>query len=528
MAEGQEDAALLRELLAMHEDVDELIERSLQSRHGLAQFTAVMMPMVCERLGASGMALQTYGESLSMETFRHPQGLAIAELAEIEGKTGDGSKGHVTVEKSGRTTLGQRLDVAGEWFGRAIVTFDKTTIDSARVARLLDAACEELDNFLYAIRAARQKHTVMMQLADALRSRVLADGLQQAVSALVKAIPMDRMLLVYVADEMSSSTLHVELFDGDKATLDTFKRRVDPRILDEGRAYLRGESNALLERLGFSTAQEEVLINGVTHSVIVGKVLVTSKTGAFNTWDRELLAGFAGFVRQRIVDFNKEWRRLAASFCAEDVARLVQSDDYEKRYLTPREETVGILYTDIAGFTRISEQVLKTPSEVAKLVEAWSEQAVDLVWKHGGVFDKMVGDCIIALFGPPFYEGAKGERLAAAIRCASDIRAMTSALPQAPGFELLRDAGLGVSTGVHLAPMMVGTFGKNSNFTGFSSGMNNTARLQGCAKKDEILVMEEAINQLPSGHEFRFGEPRDAAVKNVAVPLRFRALLPGS
>jgi class 3 adenylate cyclase len=520
-----DEATLLRELLAMHEDVDDLIERSLQSRHGLAQFTAVMMPMVCERLGATGMMLQTFGESLALETFRHPRDLAASDLAGVEEKTGDGSQGHVTLKNGSKTIIAQRLDVAGEWFGRAAVVFDRADVDGERVARLLDAACEELDNFLYAIRAARQKHTVMMQLADALRSRVLADGLQQAVSALVKAIPMERMLLVFVADEQSSSTLHVELFDGEKATVDTFKRRVDPRILEEGREYLRGKNNALLERFGFTSAQEEVLINGVTHSVIVGKVLVTSSAGAFNTWDRELLAGFAGFVRQRIVDFNKEWRRLAASFCSDDVARLVQSDDYEQRYLTPRDEQVGILYTDIAGFTRISEQVLKKPSEVAKLVEAWSEQAVDLVWKHGGVFDKMVGDCIIALFGPPFYESPKGERLQAAIRCAVDIRDMTAALPKVPGFELLREAGLGVSTGVNLASLMVGTFGKNSNFTGFSSGMNNTARLQGCAKKDEILVMEEAIGDLPKGHEFQFGEPRDAAVKNVAVPLRFRALV---
>lgn len=520
-----DDAALLRDLLAMHEDVDDLIEESLQKRHGLALFTQVMLPMLCERLGASGAVLETYGENLALETFRHPKDLDIADWESIQNQTHDGSKGHVTVTKGTKTVLAQRLDVAGEWFGRAALVFEGKKIDDERIARLLDAACEELDNFLYAIRAARQKHLVMMQLADALRSRVLASGLQQAVSALMKAIPMERMLLVYVADENSSSTLHVELFEGENATLDTFKRKIDPVILQEGRDYLRGKSNALLDRLGFSTAQEEVLINGVTHSVIVGKVVVTSSTGAFNTWDRELLAGFAGFVRQRIVDFNKEWRRLAASFCSEDVARLVQTDDYEKRYLEPREDTIGILYTDIAGFTRISEQVLKSPKEVAKLVEAWSAKAVDLVWKHGGVFDKMVGDCIIALFGPPFYESENSARLSAAIQCAIEIRAMTNALPKEPGFEILRESGLAVSTGVNLAPMMVGTFGLNSNFTGFSSGMNNTARLQGCAKKDEILVMEEAITELPKGHAFKFGEPRDAAVKNVAVPLRFRALV---
>src|SRR5262249_35841591 len=214
----------------------------------------------------------------------------------------------------------------------------------------------------------------------------------------------------------------------------------------------------------------------------------TSRTAGFNTYDRELLAGFAGFVRQRVVDFNKEWRTLARSFRPEDVARLLLQPDYAKRYLAPREAEVAILYVDIAGFTALSERVLKSPAAVAELVETWSRDSVALVWKNGGVFDKMVGDCVIALFGPPFYEVHPAGRLTAALRCAWEIRAMTRALPARAGFEHLREAGLGVSTGVNLAPLFVGQFGPNDNFTGFSSGMNNTARLQGCATRDEILV----------------------------------------
>jgi class 3 adenylate cyclase len=80
---------------------------------------------------------------------------------------------------------------------------------------------------------------------------------------------------------------------------------------------------------------------------------------------------------------------------------------------------------------------------------------------------------------------------------------------------------------VNLAPLFVGQFGPNSNFTGFSSGMNNTARLQGCAQRDEILVMEEAVRALPAGHPFAFGETRSMRVKNVAEPLAFRALAGG-
>src|SRR5205823_1187816 len=184
---------------------------------------------------------------------------------------------------------------------------------------------------------------------------------------------------------------------------------------------------------GFRGAREEVLINGVTRASLVGKVLVTARNAGFNTYDRELLAGFAGFVRQRVVDFNKEWRTLALSFRQEDVARLLHYPDYVQRHLTPREAEVAILYVDISGFTSLSERVLRSPAAVAELVEIWSRESVNIVWKHGGVFDKMVGDCVIGLFGPPFYDSEPKDRLAAAVRCATEARAMTPHLPERPG-----------------------------------------------------------------------------------------------
>ncbi len=522
-----EDARKLRQLLELRAVVDDFIEEGLLQRKNLAEVMRTMLPRVCDLVGARAAFVQSYDEDLKVSIFRAPKDVAIPDWEEILALTTHERRETVTVTKGNDLIIAQPLDVAGEWFGRAgfIVPADAFEAeDPEHLHALLDIACEELDNFLFSIKAAREKHKVMMELADALRHRVLSEGLQQAVKVLSGAMPLDRMLLAYVAQEDSAATLQVQLFEGGKLSMDTMTGAYDPKIREEGRDWLYGRSNALLERFNFVGAQEEVLISGVTNAVRVGKVVATSKNHSFNTYDRELLAGFTGFIRQRVVDFNKEWRRLAASFSQHDVARLLHEDNYEAAFLAPREAQVAIAYADIAGFTRLSEQILRTPSAVAALVEAWSAEAVRLAWEHGGVFDKMVGDCIIALFGPPFYDHAPGERLAAALRWAVDIREMTRKFPERPGFEVLREEGLSVTIGVHLAPLFVGTFGPNRNFTGFSSGMNNTARLQGTAKRDEILVMSEAIDALPKGHEFGFGEERTAAVKNVAQPLRFRAL----
>lgn len=524
-----ETAARLQELYELRNMVDERIEEGLVARWNVGEMLAALLPAVAERLGARGAFVQTYGEDLELHTFgwtHDGKPLVIPQQDEVFARTSEEGRERAAVLAGSTMVFAQHLDVAGAWFGRAGLLCDENA-NGEHVGDALNAVCEVLDNYLFAIRAAREKHLVMMRLGNALRHRVLAEGLKDAVKVLADAIPIDRMVLVYVAEESAARTLHVQMFEGPVLRVDTLAAQGDSlaplRMM--GRQYLAGESHALLDELGVKDAQEEVLINGITKSVVVGKVVVTAKVGSFNTYDRELLSAFAGYIRQRVVDFNKEWRSLAASFRPDDVGRLLQDDDYERRFLAPREATVAILYVDISGFTKLSETILRTPARVAELVETWSRDAVELVWEHGGVFDKMVGDCIIALFGPPFYDDPPGDRLAAAVRCAQAVRAMTNRLPERVAFAELRPHGVSVSTGVNLAPLFVGQFGPNSNFTGFSSGMNNTARLQGCAGRDEILVMEDAIGALPADHGFTFGETRSMAVKNVADPLKFRALL---
>jgi adenylate cyclase len=525
-----EDPQKLRALLDLNLLVDGLVETALQRRESLAEAMQRILPALCQAVGARAAFVRSFSEDLTLTLFTWPRGSDIPELESVLARTSAERRDEVALELASDLVIARPLDVAGEWFGSAGLVVPRSAgVDAAHLGALLLVACEELDNFLHAIRAARERHSIMMQLGNALRHRVLGDGVRAAVKILTEAVALDRLLLVCVAEEDKAATLHVQVFDKGELAMDTMgglPRHPDERtIVDEARSYLRDGAAELVDRFGFRGAREEVLINGVTRTSLVGKVLVTAKNAGFNTYDRELLAGFAGFVRQRVVDFNKEWRTLARSFRPEDVARLLVDPDYAERYLSAREAEVAILYVDIAGFTSLSESVLRSPAAVAELVEIWSRETVSLVWKHGGVFDKMVGDCVIGLFGPPFYDAAPGERLASAMRCALEIRAMTRDLPKLAQFAHLRDAGLGVSTGVNLAPLFVGQFGPNDNFTGFSSGMNNTARLQGCAAKDEILVMEAALAQLQGASGFSLGEERNAKVKNVAEPLRFRALL---
>lgn len=536
----------LRWITDLRTRIDERLEQSLVDHEGVHDTIAALLRMFKDDLGVLGGFVHTYTEDLELHTIANRAGTPDAEVEQwLASRDGDARR--IFEREDGTFLLAERLDVAGHWFGAAGLACSADT-DHVRMADALHTICEVLDNYLYAISAAQRKHRTMLRLGDALRHAQLDRGLQLAVNVLVEEIPLSRLLIVFHAEEAQRDSLHVQLYEGNAITIDTLERdnpevrELAARMFEPGAPH---EKSELAARLGFTTPDlpsssggsippsvhypvEEILINGLTESVVVGTVLARPSRRHFNTYDRDLLTGFASFVRQRIVDFNKEWRSLATIFHDHDVARLVRQPNYKQRYLAPREETLAIVFADIAGFTRISERVLKTPSRVAHLVEAWSKRAVDLLWKNGGTFDKMVGDCVIALFGPPFYESSLQVRLEAALDTAIALREMTEELPeQDEGLADLRELGLNVSIGVNVAPVCVGLFGPDGDFTGFSSGMNNTARLQGCARGGEILVMEDALAHLGPGYEnYAFGPLQESAVKNVSEPLRFRSVAP--
>ena len=264
------------------------------------------------------------------------------------------------------------------------------------------------------------------------------------------------------------------------------------------------------------------MITGVKSARVIGRVVITSQHGEFNTFDRDLLDRFADSLRQRIVDFNREWKQLATTFSRVATDRLLKEEGYIERYLSPRERECAVMFTDIAGFTRLSEQVLAKPEAIGRLIDTWSARVVQIVWETGGAFDKMVGDCVIAIWGPPFFDEDPQDLCRRAAKAAVQISEFTRSLGAHEALPELVGQTVDVATGLHYCPLMVGVFGPDAEYTGFSSGMNNTARLQGQAKGGEILCMDAFIAR--HGLPERFGEEREAKVKNVEHALKFRAL----
>jgi class 3 adenylate cyclase len=115
-----------------------------------------------------------------------------------------------------------------------------------------------------------------------------------------------------------------------------------------------------------------------------------------------------------------------------------------------REATV--LFADIAGFTRLIEG---TPARVViRLLDEYFAEMIDVIFRHGGTVEQLIGDEIVALFGVP--QGGP-DATARAVQSAVDMVAAVQRLVDGwakdglPAF----DIGIGISTG----KVMAGTIG---------------------------------------------------------------------
>jgi len=506
---------------------DEALELALRDKLSLGPTLRSLLPLLASHAGADFVWVRTFDESLELRDFSYGGTLPF-DPDEVQEATDRGDR--VQRQVGAQTLVAQPLDVAGELFGAAgiVLTGEATPKRLSIASGLLDVWCEELDNYLASIARARQKERVGRALGEALEEPVLEVGVNRALEVLGEEIAYDDLFLVFRhQDDLRGASLHYRVVQNGELVHESSSpdMEIDDFVREHGPSLIQGESRALLERFGIAGGREEVLLAGMRDERLLGRLVVTSKHEDFNTFDRDLLERFASTLRRRVVDFNREWKRLSQFFAPSVTRRLLQHEDYVAKFLAPRLEDVAILFCDISGFTRISEQVVSEPQRIGKLVDEWSRQAVDVVWETGGVFDKMVGDCIIGLWGPPFFEGEPAMRCQQAAVAAHRIRDLTRAMKDHPEFPELKDLDppITVSTGLGFAPLFVGLFGPNEDYTGFSSGMNNTARLQGVAPGDQILCSDAFVTTL--GRPELFGEEAEASVKNVAAPLRFRPLV---
>ena len=175
-----------------------------------------------------------------------------------------------------------------------------------------------------------------------------------------------------------------------------------------------------------------------------------------------------------------------------------------------REATV--LFADIRGFTRMIE---RTPAPtVMRLLNEYFTAMIDVIFRHQGTVEQLIGDEIVALFGVPEGAADAPER---AVRAALDMVATVRELAgrwAAAGLPVF-DIGVGISSGT----VMAGTIGsdRRRELIVVGRAMIAAARIQRMTRLFDahIIAAEETFRQVDGLVQYReLGTPRLKGIKH--------------
>ncbi|MDA0704640.1 MAG: CHASE2 domain-containing protein, partial [Proteobacteria bacterium] len=199
--------------------------------------------------------------------------------------------------------------------------------------------------------------------------------------------------------------------------------------------------------------------------------------------------GFAAMTGFRIMVTDRDKRRLYRMFglylAAKVIDRMVESGRSPE--LGGEEREVTIFFSDIAGFTRLSEG--RTPSDLVELLNRYLSAMTDVIEEHGGFVDKFIGDAIVAAFGAPYdAEDHAAQAVRAAIACGVRLNALNREFAQRG------EPNFGQRIGINTGSVLVGNIGsrRRFNYTVMGDAVNLASRLEGANKAfgTEILVSE--------------------------------------
>lgn len=226
------------------------------------------------------------------------------------------------------------------------------------------------------------------------------------------------------------------------------------------------------------------------------EVLYNDETGelghTFNLMTSELDKAndlMKGYALQAVVAQHKEQkiRNIFQKYVPKAV--IDQFFASPERMLVGEDRILALLFSDIRGFTTISERM--RPNEVVESLNAYFELMVDIIMRNRGVVDKYMGDAIMAFYGAP--ERTRHEASEAVQSAFEMLEALKDfnvwqAQRGRPEFRI----GIGINYGV----VTVGNIGseKKMDYTVIGDMVNIGSRLEGLTKVyDQPIIISESV-----------------------------------
>lgn len=153
---------------------------------------------------------------------------------------------------------------------------------------------------------------------------------------------------------------------------------------------------------------------------------------------------------------------------------------------------LAILFSDIVSFTKRAERT--EPEDLVALLNTYMTSMTDVIFKTGGVVDKLMGDGIMAFWGAPNeVENPSRSAIDCALKMLDNLRELQTTDPRFVDL----DIGIGISTG----DVVVGNFGGENHFDYSVIGdtVNFASRLEGLTRHFKVHLLVSRLTYTEAG-----------------------------
>ena len=217
----------------------------------------------------------------------------------------------------------------------------------------------------------------------------------------------------------------------------------------------------------------------------------------FLIWSHSTYNNFATQSRLR-----KQIKRQFEHYLDPSMVKKLQKDPSLLK-LGGETKTMTFLFSDIRGFTPISEKYKGNPEALTKLINRFLTSMTDIIIKNGGTIDKFMGDCIMAFWNAPL-DNNKHRQLAVKSAIEMQIElALLNVQLVAEGYPRIH-IGIGINTGEAL----VGNMGSRQRFdySVIGDAVNLASRLESSSKTlgKTLVIGEDTRHTIETMYPFEY------------------------
>jgi adenylate cyclase len=210
-----------------------------------------------------------------------------------------------------------------------------------------------------------------------------------------------------------------------------------------------------------------------------------------------LLATFLVYLTLIFINYFREQlqrRRIRTAFGQYLAPSLVEqlANSHEKLVLGGEEREMTILFSDVRGFTTISETYKHDPQGLTSLINHFLTPMTNAIIDHNGTIDKYIGDAIMAFWNAPLHDASHQiNACEAALEMLHRVETLNQQRKQeahAAGHHFIPiKIGIGINTG----QCVVGNMGSDLrfNYSVLGDPVNLASRLEGQTKSYGVSII---------------------------------------